>query len=121
MKLSTVQGMHNILMLLGHRAGCHQMPSRSFFWKGYQFPVCARCTGVLCGYCLSIPFYLHYRSNLVVCLILAGIMLLDWLIQFLGIRESNNIRRFFTGICGGYSVMTLQIMIIFQIFHFIFS
>ena len=34
--------------------GCHQMPERSFFFKGYQFPVCARCTGMIVGYFLSI-------------------------------------------------------------------
>lgn len=25
---------------------CHQIPERSFFWAGQQFPVCARCTGL---------------------------------------------------------------------------
>jgi uncharacterized membrane protein len=25
---------------------CHQRPERSFFVDGYQFPVCARCTGL---------------------------------------------------------------------------
>src|SRR5689334_3189432 len=25
---------------------CHQRPERSFFWSGYQLPVCARCTGL---------------------------------------------------------------------------
>jgi uncharacterized membrane protein len=25
---------------------CHQLPARSFFWDGHQFPVCARCTGL---------------------------------------------------------------------------
>ncbi|MBQ3473297.1 MAG: DUF2085 domain-containing protein, partial [Methanobrevibacter sp.] len=24
---------------------CHRMHERSFFIKGHQFPVCARCTG----------------------------------------------------------------------------
>jgi uncharacterized membrane protein len=25
---------------------CHQIPERSFFLDGHQFPVCARCTGL---------------------------------------------------------------------------
>lgn len=25
--------------------GCHRRPERSFFYKGRQFPICARCTG----------------------------------------------------------------------------
>ena len=29
--------------------GCHQRPERSFFVKGYQMPVCARCEGELIG------------------------------------------------------------------------
>ena len=37
------------LMEFGHRLGCHQMEERSFHFKGYQFPVCARCTGVIIG------------------------------------------------------------------------
>ena len=29
------------------------MPERSFFFGEYQFPLCARCTGVLVGYMLG--------------------------------------------------------------------
>ena len=43
------------LMEIGRRAGCHQMEERSFSFRGYQFPVCARCTGVLLGQLLAIP------------------------------------------------------------------
>ena len=41
------------LMEIGAMTGCHQMPERSFFFKGYQFPVCERCTGLLIGYPLK--------------------------------------------------------------------
>ena len=39
----------NFLEEIGEASGCHRMPERSFFFKGYQFPVCARCTGVAIG------------------------------------------------------------------------
>ncbi|RGF93239.1 DUF2085 domain-containing protein [Ruminococcus sp. AM54-1NS] len=42
-------------MKLGASAGCHQRPDRSFFFHGWQFPVCARCTGVLAGQLVGIP------------------------------------------------------------------
>ena len=29
--------------------GCHCRADRSFFWKGKQLPICARCTGELVG------------------------------------------------------------------------
>ena len=29
--------------------GCHCRSDRSFYWKGTQFPICARCTGELVG------------------------------------------------------------------------
>ena len=45
------------LMKMGAKLGCHQMPERSFFYKGYQFPVCARCTGLMAGYLLGIFVY----------------------------------------------------------------
>ena len=34
--------------------GCHCRPDRSFFFRGRQFPVCARCTGMLLGFCVPI-------------------------------------------------------------------
>lgn len=39
----------DLLILFGYAVGsviCHQLPDRSFFLDGRQFPVCARCTGL---------------------------------------------------------------------------
>jgi len=89
------------------RWGCHQIAERSFFLGGYQFPICARCTGVLLGYILSI--FLFFHISFLICIGLAGIMLLDWSIQFLKILKSTNVRRFITGICGGIGCMCFLI------------
>ncbi|MBO5476877.1 MAG: DUF2085 domain-containing protein [Clostridia bacterium] len=90
------------LMNFGHRMGCHQMEERSFSFRGYQFPVCARCTGVLIGELISIILIiLNIKLNIICSFILLLIMGLDWFIQYVKILESNNIRRLLTGISGG--------------------
>ena len=32
---------------------CHQRPERSFHWEGAQLAVCARCTGIYLGACVT--------------------------------------------------------------------
>lgn len=99
------------------RWGCHQIAERSFFYGGYQFPICARCTGVLLGYILSL-FIFNY-INFIFCIGLASIMLLDWSIQYLNILKSTNVRRFITGICGGIGCMSFVIKAIILIVNII--
>ena len=81
------------LWLFGKKLGCHQLPERSFFWHGRQFPVCARCTGVYLGELLALPLHFAagscWRLDLAFCLL----MLLDWSIQFFAIRRSTNLSR----------------------------
>lgn len=85
---------------------CHRIPERSFFIKGHQFPVCARCT----GFYISLIIYFIYTyfnfvnyniSLLIFAVILLMPTLFDGITQYLEIQESNNTRRFFTGILGG--------------------
>ena len=109
------------LMTTGKRAGCHQRADRSFFFRGYQFPVCARCTGVLVGYLVAIPSYIVWGTSLRICIVFAAIMLLDWVLQYGKLLESTNIRRLVTGICGGYSIMSVQILLLHHIIKFVFS
>ncbi|MCM1329325.1 MAG: DUF2085 domain-containing protein [Ruminococcus sp.] len=99
-------------MEFGARVGCHQMAERSFFINNRQFPVCARCTGVFIGYALAVPAFAFFITPMWVCLLFCLIMFLDWLIQHLKIRESNNIRRFITGIIGGYGFLSLEINVV---------
>ena len=101
--------MGNAFMKLGCRLGCHQRPERSFYFKGKQFPVCARCTGVFVGQILTIALYSIVKPNNIICILFCAILLVDWLIQYFNIIESTNIRRFITGIFCGYGMLNLEI------------
>lgn len=99
-------------MQFGEFSGCHQLPERSFYFHGYQFPVCARCTGAIFGYIIAIPaFFLlgFFKVASFLCLIP---MTLDWLIQLFKIKESNNTRRVITGILGGFGIMSIHLFIV---------
>ena len=91
-------------MQFGKRLGCHQMAERSFFFKGYQFPVCARCTGVILGELIAIVCLFLFKINWWILLLLLIPMGFDWGLQFLKILKSNNIRRLITGLLGGFSL-----------------
>lgn len=96
------------LMQWGHYYGCHQMPERSFFLFGYQFPLCARCTGMLVGEIIAYVLLLFKKIfSPIVSLICLGIMGIDWFIQFIEILSSTNLRRFITGILGGIGTVFL--------------
>ena len=41
---------------------CHQIPERSFFWAGQQFPVCARCTGLYVSGTLVLIAWIAIRT-----------------------------------------------------------
>lgn len=100
-------------MRFGRAMGCHQMPERSFFIKGYQFPVCARCTGVLIGQFIGIiMFLIKQRISVLVAGLLCAIMFGDWFIQKRGILMSTNMRRLFTGILGGYGYITILLYLV---------
>lgn len=95
------------------------MPERSFFVNGYQMPVCARCTGVIVASLTAfIMFFLH-RISLILSGVLCCVMFSDWFIQHIGAKESTNLRRFVTGMMGGYGFMTLQMYVYRGAFLFI--
>ena len=99
--------------------GCHQKPERSFFINGYQFPLCARCTGVLVGYlCSVLLLVLGHVINYFLCLMFLAPLILDGSIQLLFNILSNNIRRFTTGIIFGigfiHMIVNLIVYLIWQ-------
>lgn len=104
-------------MQFGARLGCHQKKERSFFYKEYQFPVCARCTGVIISSCVAAIVYFISPIRILECLCLMMIMFIDWFVQRIGIKNSTNARRFITGLLGGYGFMTLQM----YIYQFVFD
>lgn len=87
------------------------MPERSFFWHGYQFPICARCTGVMIGQLLAVLLYWSIKVPAIILILFCGILFGDWFLQYVGIRESNNQRRLFTGVLGGYALTTTYFLI----------
>lgn len=104
------------LMHFGRCFGCHQRPDRSFFYKNKQFPVCARCTGVIIGQFISIILFLaKLRLSTTLSVVFCTIMFADWFIQKINVLPSTNIRRLITGSLGGYGYMT----IVCKIAHFI--
>lgn len=97
------------VMKFGNLLGCHQMPERSFFFKGYQLPVCARCCGVMIGYSIFLLTNPIYSLTIQTSFLFCSIMFVDWFIQYIHILQSNNIRRVITGIIGGYGFISLLI------------
>ena len=86
---------------------CHCRPDRSFFWRGRQFPICARCTGQLVGLLLGIPLFIVGRFPLYVCAALLLPLIADGFLQLLTRYESTNPRRFITGTLFGLGLYEL--------------
>ncbi len=93
--------------------GCHARPDRSFYFRGKQFPICARCTGELVGMILCIPTLILWGCpSFGIVLLLMVPLIVDGSIQKLTSYESGNIRRLITGILFG-----MALIFIFVYFH----
>lgn len=87
---------------------CHQKSDRSFFYHGWQFPVCARCTGLYLGYLLGLLLLIaQLQLPLLLCLCLMLLMWLDWYIQYRNIKASTNRRRCLSGLAAGCAMIHL--------------
>jgi uncharacterized membrane protein len=102
-------------MKCGEWMGCHQMPERSFFFHGHQFPICARCTGVLIGQTFAAFTFLFVKIKNITCLLLALPMAIDWGMQYVGIKASTNVRRLITGILGGFGLALIYFRVLRRI------
>lgn len=90
---------------------CHQIPNRSFHYKCKQFPVCARCTGILLGYCTIPLFYFGIiKTPVIIIAIIIIPLIIDSITQYSGLRESNNTLRLITGILAGFAFSALVVI-----------
>ena len=95
---------YTFLMIAGSAAGCHQLPERSFFFRGHQFPVCARCTGVILGQIAGGIGILFLSLTYDTIAFLCFLMFFDWWLQRVHLLHSTNLRRLITGVLCGFAV-----------------
>lgn len=84
--------------------GCHCRDDRSFHYKGEKFPICARCTGELVGIIFSIFSCFFFKISILAIVILMLPLIIDGGIQMFTSYESNNFKRFVTGLLFGYGL-----------------
>lgn len=94
---------------------CHQMPLRSFFIFGFQFPLCYRCTGLLVG--TMVFLVLVYRQRLPalwLAIFLLLPMLIDVGLQHWGWWEGANALRLLTGVGFGAGMPVTVLKVLFR-------
>lgn len=98
--------------------GCHCRGDRSFYYKGQKFPICARCTGELVGMIVSLFSCFFFRLSITTSLLILIPMILDGVVQMVTDYESNNVRRFITGVLFGYGIIMLFVITSIMAFEF---
>ena len=88
-------------MRFGKLCGCHQIKERSFFYKQFQFPLCARCTGVFIGEFLIAPLIFFFVGFSWLTAFLFLPLVVDGGIQYFTSYNSNNLKRLVSGIMAG--------------------
>lgn len=96
-------------MELGARFGCHQRADRSFSIGHYQCPVCARCMGIFISTIITYIIYFKRRVKVGKCIWMIIPMIIDGMLQYFEICESNNKRRFITGLLGGFGCTYIRL------------
>lgn len=86
--------------------GCHQMPERSFFLGDYQFPLCARCTGIALGHIAAIAAAPLYSFKYVISLLMLPLAV-DGTVQYFTSYRSNNLKRVVSGFFYGFAFTSL--------------
>ncbi|CAM3818116.1 DUF2085 domain-containing protein [Bacillus cereus] len=83
---------------------CHRIPERSFLKLQKYIPLCARCTGMLIGFCMF-PIYFLITPSFSLSLMLSFFaqipLLIDGFTQKWRLRSSTNLLRVTTGLLSG--------------------
>jgi uncharacterized membrane protein len=93
---------------------CHQLPSRSLYAGTLQLPVCARDMGIYAGIFTAALFIILFKRlgaqrppsiglSVVFCMMMLP-MILDGVLSYAGITESNNTARIFSGMLFGLPI-----------------
>lgn len=85
---------------------CHQKPERSFFIGEYQFPLCARCTGIALGHVLALLTSPFHSSGYSIAVLMAPLAI-DGTIQYFTDYESTNFKRVITGVLYGFAFTSI--------------
>ncbi|MCL4415948.1 MAG: DUF2085 domain-containing protein [Actinobacteria bacterium] len=103
---------------------CHQIPERSLKMGGLILPICARDSGIYIGFFICAIFmFLIFRQReselpplyiLIILIIFILSTIVDGLLSYLFVIETNNIARFTTGFLAGSSIMA----VIYPIFNY---
>ena len=99
---------------------CHQKSERSFFVRGRQFHICARCTGILTGYFISPVMCLVDSKTITIAFFtFTLLMAVDGFTQLWGLRESTNLLRFITGLGWGITFFPFCVVFALKIFYLV--
>ncbi len=100
----------NLLWNIGY-AFCHQLPERSFFYSGFQMPVCARDMGTYLGFLVVFLYWYLLRryhngskpDAIVLAFAAVGMLPFfgDGFASYLGFYSTNNVIRLATGLLMG--------------------
>ncbi len=105
---SAGEAVSNILYA-GFSRICHQLDSRSFHLLGAKFGVCVRCTSIYFSFFVGVALYPFLRRlasgsvpSLGWMILAVGPMVVDVLLNDLGIMSSTEISRIVTGSISGF-------------------
>lgn len=97
--------------------GCHCRPDRSFHFRGKQFPICARCTGLGLGFLAAAVSLWFFRPPFFATLLLMAPMIIDGICQQKTAYESKNPLRLITGILFTYGLIAFIVLCDIRAYH----